>query len=124
MKIIRNGYLTKRAQELRTEATEQERRLWYTFLRKYPVQFRRQVPIDQFIVDFVCTKARMILELDGTQHFTDNGPAYDRERDAILESYGYKVYRIPNNEINENFKNVCDWIDKTVKQRLLQQTME
>ena len=118
MKNIRNGYLTKRAQELRTDATEQENRLWYTFLRDYPVQFRRQVPIDRFVVDFVCSKAKMILELDGSQHYIENGPAYDRERDAILESFGYKVFRIPNNEVNDNFNGVCEWIDRTVTARL------
>ena len=125
MKSIRNGYLTKRAQELRGNATEQENRLWYTFLRHYPIRFRRQVPIDQFIVDFVCSKAKMILELDGSQHYEEQGSAYDRERDAMLESYGYHVFRIPNNEIDAHFNNVCDWIDRTVKERLkTEQTKE
>ncbi len=86
-------------------------------LRHYPIRFRRQVPNNQFIVDFVCSKAKMILELDGSQHFEKQGSAYDRERDAILESYGYQVFRIPNNEIDDNFSNVCDWIDRTVKER-------
>ena len=118
MKSIRNGYLTKRAQELRGNATEQENHLWYAFLRHYPIRFRRQVPINRFIVDFVCSKAKMILELDGSQHFEEQGSAYDRERDAILKSYGYQVFRIPNNEIDDNFSNVCNWIDRTVKERL------
>ena len=122
MKNIRNGYLTDRAQELRRNATEQERHLWYAFLHDYPVRFRRQVPIDRFIADFVCSKAKMILELDGSQHFIENGLAYDKERDAILESYGYKVFRIANSEINDNFSGVCEWIDRTVKERMESRT--
>ena len=117
MKNIRHGLLTERAQELRKNATEQENRLWYVFLRKYPVQFRRQVPIDRYIVDFVCSKAKMILELDGSQHYTDTARDYDRERDEVLESCGYQVFRIPNTEIDRSFTGVCEWIDKTVKER-------
>ena len=122
MKHIRNGYLTDRAQELRKSATEQERHLWYAFLHDYPVRFRRQVPIDRFIADFVCSKAKMILELDGSQHSIENGPAYDKERDAILASYGYKVFRIANSEINDHFNGVCEWIDRTVKERMKSST--
>jgi very-short-patch-repair endonuclease len=122
MKGIRNGYLTERAQELRKNATEQERHLWYAFLHAYPVRFRRQVPIDRFIVDFVCSRAKMVLELDGSQHFVENGPAYDKERDAILESRGYKVFRITNSELDDNFDGVCEWIDRTVRERMKSRT--
>ena len=114
----RNAALTKRAQELRSHATEQENRLWFTFLRKYPVQFRRQVTMNQFIVDFFCAKAKLILELDGSQHYEEQGLAYDAERTAILESFGYKVLRFTNEEVNHNFHNVCDTIDREVKARL------
>ncbi|MBQ7598699.1 MAG: endonuclease domain-containing protein [Clostridia bacterium] len=118
MKSFRNGHLTKRAQELRCNATEQEKKLWFVFLRKYPIQFRRQVPMSHYIVDFICTKAKMILELDGSQHYSDTGLAYDRERDAILESLGYSVFRISNYEIDNNFRGVCEWIDRTVNERI------
>ena len=115
---IRNKKLTKRAQELRTQATEQENRLWYAYLRTYPIQFRRQVTMNRFIVDFYCARAKLILEIDGSQHFTEDGEAYDSERSAILESFGYKVLRITNDDVNHNFSGVCEMIDKEVKDRI------
>ena len=114
----RNATLTKRAQELRSHATEQENHLWYTFLRKYPVQFRRQVTMNQFIVDFFCAKAKLILEIDGSQHYEEQVLAYDAERTAILESFGYKVLRFTNEEVNHSFNSVCDTIDREVQARL------
>ena len=118
VEYIRNKKLTKRAQELRTQATEQENRLWYAYLRTYPVQFRRQVTMNRFIVDFYCARAKLILEIDGSQHFTEDGEAYDSERTAILESFGYKVLRISNEDVNHNFSGVCEMIDKAVKDRI------
>ena len=118
MDHIRNNKLTKRAQELRRKGTEQENRLWFGFLRKYPIRFRRQVTMHHFIVDFYCAKAKLILEIDGSQHYTEEGEAYDSERTAILESFGYKVLRITNNDVNHNFYNVCEWIYNEVKDRI------
>ena len=118
MEKKRNADLTERAQKLRTHATEQENRLWYTFLRKYPVQFRRQVTMNQFIVDFFCARANLILEIDGSQHYEEQGLAYDAERTAILESFGYKVLRFTNDEVNYNFHSVCDTIDREVQARI------
>ena len=71
-----------------------------------------------FIVDFYCAKAKLILEIDGSQHYTEEGEAYDSEQTAILESFGYKVLRITNNDVNHNFYNVCEWIDNEVKDRI------
>ena len=71
-----------------------------------------------FIVDFYCAKAKLILEIDGSHHYTEEGEAYDSERTAILESIGYKVLRITNNDVNHNFYNVCEWIDNEVKDRI------
>ena len=119
MEYIRNRKLTKRAQELRTQATEQERRLWYAYLRTYPIQFRRQVTMHRFIVDFYCAKAKLILEIDGSQHYTEEGEAYDSERTAILESFGYKVLRISNEDVNHHFSGVCELIDQEVKDRIM-----
>ena len=78
---MKNGELLRtRAQALRKNAAAEENRLWYDFLRTYPIQFRRQVPLGRYIVDFFCAGAKLAVELDGSQHYEGNGPEYDRER--------------------------------------------
>ena len=87
--------------------TKEERRLWYDFLRKLPVTVNRQKVIDRFIVDFFCAQAKVVIELDGAQHFSEDGKAKDKERDAYMNALGYKVLRYPNSEIARNFEGVC-----------------
>ena len=95
--------------------TAEERRLWYCFLREYPVRFYRQKVLGAYIVDFYCAKAKLIVELDGSQHFFPEGIAYDEKRTEFLSEYGLTVLRIPNNEVKYNFTGVCEWIDAQVK---------
>ena len=97
---------------------KEERHLWYDFLRAYPIRFLRQKVIDNYIVDFYCHKARIIIELDGSQHFMDDGLEKDKLRTIKLESRGLTVIRIPNNEINHNFPGVCEYIDLQVNQAI------
>ena len=110
--------LIPKAKELRKGATPQENHLWYDFLRTYPVRFQRQKTIQNFIVDFYCHKARLIIELDGSQHYEEQGQAYDRERDAILSGLGLKVLRFSNAQIDREFSAVCAAIDHTVQERI------
>ena len=110
----------KYAQELRKNATKEERLLWNAFLRKYDVQFRRQCVFDRYIVDFYCAKARLVVELDGSQHYQEGNLETDQERTEFLEKYGLKVIRIANNEVNRSFQVVCELIDKEVWQSLSQ----
>ena len=86
--------------------TKEERHLWYDFLRTYTVRFRRQAVINKYIADFYCPEAKLIIELDGSQHFEDKGIKYDEQRTAFLEQYGLTVIRIANNLINRQFKEV------------------
>ena len=118
MKRVHNPYLTPRARELRIHSTKQENHLWYDYLREYPVRFRRQVSLDRFIVDFFCSKAWLIIEIDGSQHFTDEGKIYDSERTAILEEYGYRIIRFSDSEVDNSFETVCEIIDNEVKKGL------
>lgn len=113
-----NAKLTQRAQKLRREATPQERHLWYDFLSHYPIRFRRQVTIDRFIVDFYCAEARLVVEIDGSQHYSRNGMTYDKERTLILNRYGLEVIRFSNQDINFEFTGVCEEIHNTIKKRL------
>ncbi len=115
-----NKALVTNARNLRKNMTKEERHLWYDFLRAYPVKFLRQKIIGKYIVDFYCAKAKLIVELDGSQHYEEKGMEYDAERTAFLEQYGIRVLRIPNNEVNKNLSGVCEYIDFAVKQSLSQ----
>ena len=118
MSINKNNQLLPRAKELRRDMTPQERKLWYLFLRKYPVKIYKQRIIESFIVDFYCASAKLVIELDGSQHYEAQGLTYDRERDAILSGVGLKVLRFSNAQIDREFSSVCTVIDQTVQERI------
>lgn len=103
------------AKVLRKNMTAEERHLWYDFLRNYPVRFARQKILGRYIVDFYCAQAKLVLELDGSQHYEDNGLRKDAERTAYLAQYGVRVVRIPNNAVSTNFRGVCEYIDEIVR---------
>ena len=107
------------AKILRKNATPQESRLWYDFLSKCGVRFQRQKAIDDFIADFYCHRAKLIIEVDGSQHYTPKGREQDRFRTEILEGYDLTVIRLTNRQIDNDFNGVCEYIDAVVK-RLLQ----
>ena len=113
-----NKDLTSTAQQLRKAMTKEEKQLWYHYLRTYPVQFRRQVTCGRFILDFYCARAKLAVELDGSQHYLPEGMEHDEIRTAYLNSVGIDVIRIPNNAIWENLRGVCELIDLRVKQRI------
>ncbi len=115
-----NAQLVSFAKQLRSEMTKEERHLWYDFLRTYPVRFSRQKVLGFYIADFYCAKAKLVIELDGSQHYEDDNIRRDDERTAFLKNYGLTVIRIPNNEITRNFRGICEWIDIAVKQSLSQ----
>ena len=113
-----NPSLTENAKNLRKNMTKEERHLWYDYLRNYPVRFLRQKVIDNYIVDFYCHEARMVIELDGSQHFEKQGLKYDGIRTEHLQERDLVVMCIPNNEITRNFRGVCEYIDMVVQNRL------
>ena len=117
MSLPYNKKLIPRAKELRKNATRQENHLWYDFLSKYPVRFQRQKTIASFIVDFYCDSAKLAVELDGSQHYTQEGLAYDAQRSAILEQYGVMVIRFSNQDVDAQFSAVCEAIHRTVQAR-------
>ena len=103
-----NPYLTEYSRKLRSDMTKEERKLWYDFLRKLPVRFRRQVPFGKYIVDFYCSSRKLAIELDGSQHYeNDEMRTTDAERDDYLLKQGIATVRYPNNYINRNFEWVC-----------------
>ena len=100
--------------------TKEEKHLWYDFLRTYPVRFLRQKVIDGFIADFYCHKARLVVELDGSQHYEPSGLLKDAVRTQKIENRQLTVIRIPNNAVRVNFRGVCEYIDLCVKESLHQ----
>ena len=113
-------HLLPNARNLRKAMTKEERHLWYDFLRDYPCHIYRQRVIGNYIVDFYCADAKLVIELDGSQHYEDEGREYDEARTAFLETYGLQVLRIPNNEVNGNFEGVCEYINFRIGQSLSQ----
>jgi len=103
------------AKSLRKNMTPWERKLWFEFLRKYPIRFQRQKAIGNFIADFYCAKARLIIELDGGGHYTDEQMEKDRVRTKELEGMNLTVLRICNLDVDRNFSGVCEFIDLAVK---------
>ena len=112
-----NQKMKRRAQTLRKNLTKEEAHLWYQFLCRYPVRFRRQYVIGNFIADFFCHRAKLVVELDGSQHCTPEEMEYDRKRTQYLQSQGLRVLRFSNLDVMRRFRDVCETIDLAVKER-------
>ena len=108
MNTTANSKLRPYAQKLRREMTKEERHLWYDFLKPSGIQAHRQKTIGPYIVDFYISSAHLVIELDGTQHFEQTGQSSDLKRDQYLRSLGMTVLRYANNEVNQNFRGVCE----------------
>ena len=116
--LKKNNELLKVARILRRNMTRQEKHLWYDFLRYYPVKIYKQRIIDNFIADFYCHRARLVIELDGSQHYTSQGKAHDATRTEILERYEIYVLRFSNRDVDKNFEGVCRMIDRVINERI------
>lgn len=108
MSVEKNNQMLPRARELRKNMTPQEKKLWYQFLRSYPVKIYKQRMIDSFIVDFYYASAKLVIEIDGSQHYTEQGLEYDQERGACPARYGLEIIRFTNAEIDREFNTVCE----------------
>ena len=117
------GNLNK-AKALRREMTKQEKHLWYDFLKTYPVHFYRQRPIDRYIVDFYCSEAGIVIELDGDQHGEEAAVQYDTIRSETLQKHGLEILRYANRDVTASFEGVCMSIHRAVKERLTQRGNE
>ena len=105
---------------LRKQMTTYERKLWYLFLKDYPIRFKRQTLIGEYVADFYCAKARLVIELDGKWHSSSKQYEKDCKRTDDLKKMGYTVFRVANSEVTKNFKKVCKDIDNIVKGTLPQ----
>ena len=116
--ISYNGKLQNNARSLRKNMTPEERHLWYDYLRNYPLKFYRQRIIDSYIADFYCREAKLVIEVDGSQHYTEKGQLYDKNRSDELGKYGLAVIRFTNLDIRDRFRSVCEMIDAEVGKRI------
>ncbi len=107
MNTINNPKLTDNAQTLRKNMTKEEKHLWYDFLKTLPVTVNRQKVIGRYIADFYCANSKIVIEIDGSQHYKEKGIKSDTERDEYLKSLGIKVLRYSNLDINQRFESVC-----------------
>ena len=112
--LKKNNELLNVARILRRNMTRQEKHLWYDFLRYYPIKIYKQRIIDNFIADFYCHSARLVIELDDSQHYTNQGKAHDAARTEIPERYGIYVLRFSNRDVDENFEGICRMIDRVI----------
>ena len=115
----RNEKLTKLARQLRKNQTKEEALLWYRFLCKYPIRFHRQYVIGEYIADFYCHQAKLVVELDGSGHYEPEKMKKDRKRTAYFNSLGLGVLRFTNLEVTRQFMAVCQEIDNKVRNRKL-----
>ena len=113
-----DNLIRQRSQILRKNMTKEERHLWYDFLKAYPIQFKRQFPIGSYIVDFYCYKAKLVVELDGSQHCEPDDMVYDQKRTRFLQQKGLYVLRLSNLDVLKNFDGVCQNIDLAVRERM------
>ena len=118
MTIPKDNSQLETARRLRREMTPHERKLWFLFLRKYPVKIYKQRIIGRFIVDFYCAAAKLVSEVDGSQHYEPQGVAYDAEHSVFLSALSLEVLRFSNRDINRDFRGVCEQIDITIQSRL------
>ena len=118
MTIPKDNSLLENARRLRRDMTPHERKLWYLFLRKYPVKIYKQRIIGRFVVDFYCASAKLVIEIDGSQHYDPQGMTYDAERSEFLSALGLEVLRFSNRDIDKDFDGVCERIDIVIQSRL------
>ena len=110
-----NKKLTENAKALRKNMTKEERHLWYDFLKTLPTTVHRQKVIGKYIVDFYIAEAKLVIELDGSQHFEAEEQGTDAQRDAYLQTLGLTVLRYANSDVNRNFNGVCEDIWNRLK---------
>ena len=114
--IYRQYNLLTLAKNLRHNMTPQERKLWYTFLKDYPVRVYKQRIIGHYIADFYCSKAKLVIELDGSQHYDEEALEYDRKRAEYMKDEGLHTLRFTNVQIDQQFDSVCSEIDRVIRE--------
>ena len=124
MRMPYNKKLIANAKKLRNEMTEEEDKLWYQYLSRYPVRFLRQKVIANYILDFYCAKYKLGIEVDGGQHQTEQGIGHDNARTELLNAYGIEIIRFTNDQVRTRFNQICRLIDEKVSERIQQFSLD
>ena len=117
----RSEQIVSYAKDLRNNMTKEENHLWYDFLRSYSIKFTRQEVIGHYIADFYCPTVKLVIEIDGKSHHSEEAQIYDTERTNFFENHGITVIRFFNTEVSLHFYNVCLDIDRVVNELLSEQ---
>jgi len=120
MNIPVSEEMKKKRKELRQHMTPEENHLWYDFFlhyKKWTVDFIHQKVIGHYIVDFFCPEFGLIIEIDGGQHFTEEGRKYDARRTRCLIHWGFEIVRYSNKVVHENFPGVCQDIINRINEK-------
>lgn len=115
MPIVYNEKNIILAKNLRKNATKQEKHLWYDFLKNYEIKFQRQKAIGEYIVDFYCPSLKIAIEVDGNQHYSKQGFENDKFRTKEIGKQGVQVIRITNQQIDNNFNWICEYLDTEIQ---------
>ncbi len=110
--------MQKRSRVLRKNMTPEEKKIWYQFLHNYEYRITRQYVLGDYIADFYCAKAKLIIEIDGAQHYDEAGQDYDAKRTRFFENYGLSVIRLTNLQVNKQFRECCQYLDCIIKERV------
>ena len=114
--VYRKHSLLPLAKQLRHNMTDQERKLWYTFLKDYPARIYKQRIIGHYIADFYCAAANLVIELDGSQHYEADSLEYDKQREDYMSQRGLHTLRFTNAQIDQQFDSVCSEIDRVIRE--------
>ena len=117
-RVVKNLKMLETARNLRHTMTPQERKLWYAFLKDYPVKIYKQRIIESFVVDFYCASARLVIEIDGQIHFLNDQQYHDTCRDERISAYGLEILRVSNDDIDYHFPSVCNRIAAAIQNRI------
>ena len=123
-RVVKNLKLLETARDLRRKMTPQERKLWYGYLKDYPVKIYKQRIIESFVVDFYCASAQLVIELDGEVHILQEKQYRDDLRTERLQAYGLKVLRFSNEQVERQFSWVCQQIHTAIQTRLQENLIE
>ena len=113
-----NRELKAFAVKMRKNQTDEEKKVWYQILKGRVPKFHRQRIIGNYIVDFYCPKLKLIIEIDGYQHFYEENREYDNKRTEYLEKLGYRVLRFENTEVNKDIEEVRYIINNVCEEKM------
>ena len=113
-----SSHMTNLSRALRSNMTAEEKKLWYDYLKPLPIHVNRQKPLGDYIVDFYIAAVKIVIELDGSQHYSESGKVQDAAREEYLMQTGNLILRYSNNDVRHSFEGVCLDIKRNIEARM------